>query len=417
MSWFQKNAWKKKTFPCFFIERGGDVTYHGPGQLVVYPIFDLSKRGEDIRQYVRDLEEVMIRTLGDFSIRGCRDEGHAGVWVNGEEIGAIGISVRKWVTMHGIALNVDPIMEHFAYINPCGFVDRRATSMSEVLGRKIPLQEVRARFLFHFSDVFSLKMEPRTLSEFESHEKKGSLPSWFKKRLPDPVSMQNMEDLLKGLNLHTICESAHCPNMGECFSRKTATFLILGQVCTRRCTFCAVKKGMPEDLDESEPQHLVEAVKKLGLRYVVITSVTRDDLLDGGASQFTETIRLLHEQCRGVLVEVLVPDFRGSTEALSQVVQAAPEVINHNLETVPRLYSKVRPIADYERSFGFTSSSETDRSGDCYKIRIDVGVGGGAGGGDPGHAGLEKSGLRSVDDRPVPATFLKTPPCGFFCVT
>ena len=345
-----KERLEEENIALFFIERGGDVTYHGPGQLVVYPIFDLSKRGKDIRRYVRDLEEVVIRTLEDFSIQGCRDESHAGVWVNREEIGAVGISVRKWITMHGISLNVDPVMEHFSYINPCGFVDRRATSMSEVLGRKISSEEVKTRFLFHFSDVFNLTMEPQTLSEFESHEKKGYLPAWFKQKAPDLVSMQNMEDLLEGLNLHTICESAHCPNMGECFARKTATFLILGQVCTRQCTFCAVKKGIPEDLDESEPQHLVEAVKKLGLRYVVITSVTRDDLIDGGASQFAETIRLLHEQAGGVLVEVLIPDFRGSTEALRQVVRAAPEVLNHNLETVPRLYSKVRPIAEYERS-------------------------------------------------------------------
>lgn len=345
-----KERLEKENISLFFIERGGDVTYHGPGQLVVYPIFDLSKRDKDIRRYVRDLEEVMIRTLEDFSIRGCRDESHAGVWVNGEEIGAIGISVRKWISMHGVALNVDPVMEHFSYINPCGFVDRRATSMSEVLGRKISPEEVKARFLFHFSDVFKLNMEPQTLSEFERHEEKGSLPAWFKKKLPDPGPMKNMETLLEGLNLHTICESAHCPNMGECFARKTATFLILGEVCTRQCTFCAVKKGIPEDLDESEPQHLVEAVKKLGLRYVVITSVTRDDLMDGGAFHFAETIRLLHEQAGGVLVEVLVPDFSGSTEALRQVVLAAPEVLNHNLETVPRLYSKVRPIAEYERS-------------------------------------------------------------------
>jgi lipoyl(octanoyl) transferase len=176
-----KERLEEENISLFFIERGGDITYHGPGQLVVYPIFDLSKRDKDIRRYVRDLEEVMIRTLEDFSIRGCRDESHAGVWVNGEEIGAIGISVRKWITMHGIALNVDPVMEHFSYINPCGFVDRRATSISEVLGRNISLEEVRERFLFHFSDVFNLNMDPQTLSEFERHEKKGTLPAWFKK--------------------------------------------------------------------------------------------------------------------------------------------------------------------------------------------------------------------------------------------
>ena len=162
--------------------------------------------------------------------------------------------------------------------------------------------------------------------------------------------MLNMKELLHGLSLHTICESAHCPNIGGCFSRKTATFLILGDVCTRHCTFCAVKKGVPSPVDESEPQHLLEAVEQLSLSYVVITSVTRDDLADGGAYQFVATINLLHENIAGAAVEVLIPDFLGSAEALKAVVEARPEVINHNVETVPRLYHEVRPEADYSRS-------------------------------------------------------------------
>jgi len=159
-----------------------------------------------------------------------------------------------------------------------------------------------------------------------------------------------MKRLLDGLNLHTICQSAHCPNIGECFSRKTAAFLILGDVCTRHCTFCAVKKGVPIPVDEKEPQHLLEAVERLGLKYVVITSVTRDDIFDGGAYQFVKTINILHENRDGAIIEVLIPDFLGSAEALEAVVEASPQVINHNVETVPRLYSEVRPGADYNRS-------------------------------------------------------------------
>ena len=179
---------------------------------------------------------------------------------------------------------------------------------------------------------------------------KGRLPPWFKQKLADPKVMSTMKGLLDEQSLHTICESARCPNIGRCFSEGTATFLILGDVCSRRCTFCAVKKGVPTPVDEKEPQHLLEAVERLNLNYIVITSVTRDDLPDGGASQFAETIKILHENRNNAIVEVLIPDFLGSTEALKAVVEAHPEVINHNVETVPRLYPEVRPGADYNRS-------------------------------------------------------------------
>jgi len=164
-----------------------------------------------------------------------------------------------------------------------------------------------------------------------------------------------MAGLLKGLCLDTICESAHCPNIGRCFTGGTATFLILGDVCPRHCTFCAVKKGRPTPVDETEPRHLLEAVTKLGLDYVVITSVTRDDLPDGGATQFASIIKTLHENREDTIVEVLVPDFLGSEQALKTVVEARPEVINHNTETVSRLYPEVRPEADYRRSLELLS--------------------------------------------------------------
>ena len=179
---------------------------------------------------------------------------------------------------------------------------------------------------------------------------KGRLPPWFKQKLADPKIMSTMQGLLDGLSLHTICENALCPNIGKCFSEGTATFLILGDVCTRNCTFCAVKKGIPIPVDEEEPQHLLQAVERLGLSYIVITSVTRDDLADGGADQFAKTIKLLHENGEDAIVEVLVPDFHGSAEAIKTVVEAQPEVVNHNIETVPRLYPEVRPGADYNRS-------------------------------------------------------------------
>ncbi|MBM4293506.1 MAG: lipoyl synthase [Deltaproteobacteria bacterium] len=157
-------------------------------------------------------------------------------------------------------------------------------------------------------------------------------------------------DLLDRLNLPTVCESARCPNRGECFSQHTATFLILGDVCTRGCAFCAVKKGKPLPLQVDEPQRLAEAVSELGLRHVVITSVTRDDLPDGGATHYARVIAALREHCPGVRVELLAPDFAGSKKALEMVLAAGPEILAHNLETAPRLYPQVRRGADYRRS-------------------------------------------------------------------
>lgn len=175
-------------------------------------------------------------------------------------------------------------------------------------------------------------------------------PEWLKLKPLDFTTLTKMRKLTRGLKLHTICESARCPNRTECFAQGTATFMILGDICTRNCTFCAVKHGKPEAPDPEEPEHIVSAVKKLGLRYVVITSVTRDDLPDGGASQFAQIIKALLAYDSNILVEVLAPDFRGSLPAWQIVIDASPDVLNHNVETVPRLYLEVRPGANYQRS-------------------------------------------------------------------
>jgi lipoic acid synthetase len=178
----------------------------------------------------------------------------------------------------------------------------------------------------------------------------GRKPDWLKKPIPQAATLQRMEKLLRERHLHTVCESALCPNLGECFARGTATFLILGDVCTRNCGFCGVTTGSPGALDPEEPQQVAEAVANLGLKHVVITSVTRDDLHDGGAGHYAATIRSIRSGCPGVTVEVLVPDFGGVPEDLDTVLAEAPEVFNHNIETVPRLYATVRPQATYERS-------------------------------------------------------------------
>ena len=201
------------------------------------------------------------------------------------------------------------------------------------------------------------------------------LPSWFKKRMPPPGVMAEMNTLLGGLHLNTICQSALCPNIGDCFTRHTATFLILGDTCTRNCTFCAVSQGKPEPVDIREPQHVAEAVAKLGLKHVVITSVTRDDLPDGGAGHFARTIALLKQENPDITVEVLVPDFEGSAEALRSVMATRPDVLNHNIETVPRLYPEVRPMANFSRSVELLRAAKTMNSSIITKSGLMVGLG------------------------------------------
>jgi lipoyl synthase len=175
-----------------------------------------------------------------------------------------------------------------------------------------------------------------------------AFPAWMKKGI-SYVDDGDVARILQEQNLNTVCREAACPNRGECYKHGTATFLILGRICTRRCSFCDISKGTPAPLDPDEPQRLALAAKKLGLRFVVVTSVTRDDISDGGASVFAEVIRNLHEQ--GITgIEVLTPDFLGDLSALDKVLAAVPSVFNHNVETVPRLYPAIRPIADYERS-------------------------------------------------------------------
>jgi lipoic acid synthetase len=175
-------------------------------------------------------------------------------------------------------------------------------------------------------------------------------PEWLRQKPVDFNELLNMQKLMRGLKLHTVCDSAQCPNRTECFSQHTVTFLILGDVCTRNCTFCNVTKGRPLTVDPWEPDHVVEAVNKLGIRYAVITSVTRDDLPDGGASQFARTVQAIRKYDPDIITEILIPDFQGSVDALRIVVDSSPCVLGHNVETVPRLYSRVRSKADYRRS-------------------------------------------------------------------
>ena len=200
-------------------------------------------------------------------------------------------------------------------------------------------------------------------------------PEWLKLSPLDPVILNRMRRLTRDLKLHTVCQSARCPNRAKCFAEGTATFMILGDICTRNCTFCAVKRGKPQPPDPQEPEHIVEAVNKLGLRYVVITSVTRDDLPDGGSSHFAQTIRAIHKYDPNIMVEVLIPDFNGSVSTLQTVIDAFPAVVNHNIETVPRLYPQVRPQAKFRRSLELLRQAKLLNSRLLTKSGLILGLG------------------------------------------
>ena len=200
-------------------------------------------------------------------------------------------------------------------------------------------------------------------------------PSWLTKALPDPEALRRIRGLLGDLQLHTICESGNCPNLGECWAQATATFLILGNVCTRNCAFCDVDSGHPDVLDPCEPAHVAQAVEALDLSHVVVTSVSRDDLADGGAEQFAATIREIRRVCPETAIEVLIPDFMGDLECLATVLNAQPTILGHNIETVQSLHRRIRPRFDYEVSLELLAASKRLSSHIYTKSSVMVGLG------------------------------------------
>ncbi len=200
-------------------------------------------------------------------------------------------------------------------------------------------------------------------------------PDWLRIRIATPERYRQVRSLVSRLRLNTVCQEARCPNIYECWGEHgTATFMILGEICTRRCGFCAVATGKPEAVDAEEPQHVAEAVEAMGLKHVVITSVDRDDLDDGGAGHWAAVIEAVHERCSHAAVEVLTPDFRGVSDALDVVLGARPEIFSHNMETVPRLYRQARPGSAYERSLELLAESAARRDRGEYAGRIKTGI-------------------------------------------
>ncbi len=342
-------------------ERGGKATYHGPGQLVAYPILELQEK--DLHLYVQRLLETVAAVLGEYGLEAQFKVGEPGLWVNENKIASLGVAAKKWVTYHGVALNVNTDLTPFSWILPCGKRGETITSMEKELGHSVDFAQVKERFITKFREFFG----------YPESRKGKRHPSWLKLPAPKAAAVEQMEGMLDSQNLRTVCQDAHCPNLGECFGRGTATFMILGSECTRLCRFCAVEKGSPLPPDPHEPERVAQAAKQLGLKYVVVTSVTRDDLPDGGAGHFARTIESIRKEVPETAIEVLVPDFQGSRKALEVVFQARPEMFNHNIETVSRLYPSVRPQAGYARSLDVLAKASA--SGLPVKSGLMLGLG------------------------------------------
>ena len=341
-------------------ERGGRATYHGPGQLVFYPIFKLSPGR--LHDFLWALEEAAIRTLARYGIAAGRDPAHPGVWVGREKVAAVGLAVSRDVTFHGLALNVAPDLGHFGLIVPCGLADRGVTSMARILGRAPGMLGVERAFCEELGAILGRSWQVG----FQE-------APWLVAPAPTGAAVARLEGLFRRERLHTVCEEALCPNIGECWGGGTATFMLLGDVCTRHCRFCAVASGRPGAPDPLEPYRVARAAARLGLRHVVVTSVARDDLPDGGAGQFAATIRAVRERLPHATVEVLIPDFGGSVRALELVVAARPDVLNHNVETVPRLYPVIQPRKDNRRALGVLAYAH--RAGLKTKSGVILGMG------------------------------------------
>jgi lipoyl synthase len=390
-------------------DRGGDVTYHGPGQLVGYPIVSLSewRAGQrDVVAYVRRLESVLVAVLADLGVVAeSRVDGLTGVWVGDEKIAAIGVRVAKGRTRHGFALNVDPDLTMFAHIVPCGIRDKGVTSLERVLGRAPEMRDVVDRVVARFAELFGYseverqavvwRELPTDLSAFTrdamsgaaeaagaaseparaetagtpvrllgrlaqagvAPSNAGTRPEWMRVRARFGDGFLEVKRLVRDLDLHTVCESAGCPNIFECWADRTATFMILGDRCTRACGFCLVDTRQPLPVDAGEPSRVAHAVRTMGLEHAVVTCVARDDLADGGAAVFADTVAAIREVSPHTRVEVLISDCHGDSSALDTIFAARPDVLAHNLETVARLQRAARPSAGYARSLAVLARS------------------------------------------------------------
>ena len=391
----------------FRVDRGGDVTYHGPGQLVGYPL--MAVRPARITDYVRSLEEALVATLSELGVESWPEGGLTGVWTRLGKVAAIGVRVSRRVSMHGFALNLHPTMEYFGYINPCGITNRPVTSVSELLGRRVSIEEAVEAFVPRFAETFEKTSVETQMAAFVRGQgrdtdfevdrllKEGTFspdrvavslsgrsrslpgeperPPWMRVTARMDAEYLELKKLMRSLDLNTVCEEAGCPNIYECWGMGTATLMILGDRCTRACGFCNVTTARPLGLDLEEPHRAAEAIHRMGLNHAVITSVNRDDLEDGGSTVFAATIRETRLRSPQTDIEVLIPDFKGDPEALETVMAERPDVLNHNTETVVRLQREIRTSANYGRSLALLARAKRLNAEGLVKSGLIVGMG------------------------------------------
>ena len=353
------------------IRRGGGTTAHNPGQLVVYPILHLQELDLGISEYIRELEIIGAELLEELGVRSQQLKGLRGLWIDNRKIASIGVRVSKFVTYHGMAINIQNDLSIFDYITPCGLDGVEMTSVLKETGKHHSMARVKKQLSQLIINHFSTSNEPRNTSS-----KQRKLPPWLRRRLPAGESYNRTNRILKSLGLETICNNANCPNRGECWSRGTATVLILGNICTRRCRFCSVTTGKPLSPDPAEPQRLAEMAEQMGLKYLVITSVDRDDLPDGGAGHFRDCVNEVRRRCPEMKFEILTPDFHNcQAQAVEVLWDALPFVFAHNVETVPSLYPIARAGGDYQLSLNLLRMAKEGYDGIQTKSSIMLGLG------------------------------------------
>ena len=398
---------EKKGIEFFETDRGGDITFHGKGQLIGYPIMRLQDPKKVI-PFVRSLEQTIIKTLDSFGIEAFSKEDDTGVWTSEGKIASIGVKVSKWTTYHGFALNIFDKLEGFDFINPCGNQEEKIASV-HTFNNEISFDDVVNKITEAFTAEFGyedvgIQMSQFTPTQLKKHKKheidemldkgvfqknnnlvpitiKGLLPNeperpeWMKVKANLGKDYRDLKNLISEKKLNTVCEEASCPNIYECWSMGTATFMIMGDTCTRACGFCDVNTGKPNDLDELEPLRVAESVLTMELTHAVITSVNRDDLPDGGSNFFAQTINEVKRLNPSTSVEVLIPDFKGDKRAIDNIIEASPEVLNHNLETVPRLQREIRTAASYGRSLSLLQYAKESAFLGKTKTGLIVGMG------------------------------------------
>ncbi len=353
------------------IRRGGGTTAHNPGQLVFYPILHLQELGLGISEYIRELEAMGAELLEQLGVSSQRRKGFPGLWVGTKKIASIGVRVSKSVAYHGMAINIQNDLSIFDFITPCGLDDVEMTSVRKETGRQNSMNQVKQKLTQLLISHFSIPNEPRATSYAPR-----KLPPWLHRPLPVGKTYNHTNKVLTSLALQTICTNANCPNRGECWQRGTAAVMILGNLCTRNCKFCSVTTGKPKPPDPTEPQRLAEMAKQLGLKYLVITSVNRDDLPDGGTGHFRNCINKVRDKCPDMKFEILTPDFRHcQAQALKILHNALPFVFAHNLETVPSLYPIARSGGNYQSSLNLLKMVKESYDDIRTKSSIMLGLG------------------------------------------